>query len=214
MLKASVSLWSADLLNLGPEIRRAEPHADFFHIDVGDGHYTPLLAFFPDLVAAIRAATRVPLDVHLIVERPERFVDPFADAGADIMVFYPDATDDPRAVIRQVKARGRRVGVSLSLTHAIATIEPYLDEIDLAVVMGTEVGVKGVDAPAEQAYDNIRELVRLRAARQLAFEIEADGAIRRETVPRLRQAGADIIVPGSLMFQNDMAEISRWLRAL
>ena len=106
------------------------------------------------------------------------------------------------------------MGISLALTHPIPVIEPYLDEIDRVVVVGTEVGVKGEEAPAAQTYDKIRELVSLRAARRLTFDIEADGAIRRETVPQLREAGADIVVPGSLMFQNDMGEIGRWLRSL
>ncbi len=214
MLKASVSLWSADLLNMASEIRRAEPHSDAFHIDVGDGHYAPLLVFFPDLVKAIRSCTGVPIEVHLITDTPEGWVGPFAEAGADIIVFYPDSTPDPGAVLREIKGRGLRTGLSLALGHAVSMIEPHLAQIDLAVVLGTDVNVTGVDAPAPEAYDKIRELVRLRSEHGYAFDIEADGAIRRATVPLLRSAGADIVVPGSLMFRGDMDETSRWLHSL
>ena len=214
VLKAFVSLWSADLVNLESDIRRAEPYADAFHVDVADGHYAPALVFFPDLLAAIRGKTSIPLEVHLITEKPENWVGPFADAGADMIVFYPDATGDPNHVIDLIKARELRAGISLAIEHPPAMLEPYLDRLDLAVVVGTGVSVKGIKTVAEGTYDKIRALAELRTARGLKFEIEADGAIRKETVPLLRQAGADVVVPGSLMFKNDMEQISRWLRSL
>lgn len=214
MLKASVSLWSADLLNLESEIRRAEPYADAFHIDVADGHYARLLVFFPDIVKAVRSATDIPLEIHLIVQQPENWVDAFADAGADTIVFYPDSTSDPSAVLRKIRDRRLQPGVSIAVSCPVSAIEPYLADVDLVVVLGTDVGVKGVDMPAAQTYDKIRQLVCLRSERQLTFDIEADGAIRRETVPPLRAAGADVVVPGSLMFSGNMKEVSRWLHSL
>jgi len=214
MLKASISLWSADLMNLESEIRRAEPYADSFHIDVADGHYAPLLVFFPDMVAAIREITKVPLEVHLIVESPEKWVGTFAEAGADSIVFYPDSTVNPTPVIERIKSHGLQTGVSLALAHSVSQVEPYIQDLDIVVVLGTDAGVKGVTTPDVKAYRKIDQLVRLRAEQGLNFEIEADGAVRRETVPLLRQAGADIVVPGSLMFGNDMKETSQWLRSL
>ena len=214
VLKAFVSLWSADLVNLESEIRRAEPYADAFHIDVADGHYAPALLFFPDLVAAIRGKTSVPLEIHLITEKPENWVAPFADAGADAIVFYPDATGDPNHVIDLIEARELSVGMSLAIEHPPAVLAPYLDRLDLAAVIGTGVSVKGIKTVAEGTYEKIRSLAELRARHGLKFEIEADGAIRKSTVPLLRRAGADIVVPGSLMFKNDMGKISRWLRSL
>lgn len=215
MLKAAISLWSADLLNLESEIRRAEPYADAFHIDVADGRYAPkLLVFFPDLVKAIRAQTNVALEIHLIVQNAGYWTEPFAEAGADTIVFYPDSTPNPVALVRKIKHHGLRAGVSLSLKHPVSLIEPYLRELDLVVVLGTDAGSKGIRIPSELTYDKIQKLVHLRDKKNLGFEIEADGAIRRETIPALRHAGADIVVPGSLMFKNDMKEIHRWLRRL
>jgi len=214
MLKAAVSLWSADLVNLASEIRRVEPYADAFHLDVADGQYAPLLLFFPDLVAAIRRQTEVPLEVHLIVSHPEQWIGPFADAGADTIVFYPDAAEDPAALVRQIKDRGLGAGLSLALADPVGLAVPVLGELDLVVVLGTDAGVKGAPAPDPETYVKIGQLAELRSERGLQFAIEADGGIRRETVPRLRQAGADVVVPGSLMFRGDPKEVSRWLRSL
>ncbi len=214
MLKASVSLWSADMARLESEIRRAEPYADSFHIDVCDGQYAPVLLFFPDIVRALRDKTDRPFEVHLITKNPERWVGPFADAGANLIAFYADATEDPDKVIDLIQSHELRAGMSLALDHPVSMLDPYLDRLDLVVVLGTDIGVKGVKSVAEGTYGKIRELAEKRSKRKLRFEIEADGAIRTETVPLLREAGADIVVPGSLMFQNDMREISRWLRSL
>lgn len=214
MLRAAVSLWSADLSNLGSEIERIDPFCDRYHIDVCDGRYAPSLLFFPDLVAAIRPRTKRPFEVHLIVEEPERWVDPFAESGADSLIVYPDAPRDLSGLIDVVIGMNLGVGVSLGLEHPVSAIETVLDQLDLVCVIGTASGIKGVKEPAPEAYEKIRELKRLRDELGLDFEIEADGAIRRETVPKLREAGADLIVPGSLMFQNDPAEIHSWLATL
>jgi ribulose-phosphate 3-epimerase len=214
MLKASISLWSADMANLEAEIRRAEPYADMFHIDVADGHYAPTLLFFPDLVSAIRGKTLVPFEVHLITERPEQWIEPFSEAGANSLIVYPDVVADPGSMIDAIKKRGMGLGVSLKIDQPVTLLSPYWKDLDVAVILGTEVGIKGVTTVVEGTYEKIRELARERKRRGLTFEIEADGGIRRETVPLLHGAGADIVVPGSLMFKNDMAEISRWFRSL
>jgi ribulose-phosphate 3-epimerase len=213
-MKSSVSLWSADLVNLAADIRRVEPYSDEFHIDVADGRYAPMLLFFPDMVAAIRRQTKLALEVHLITEDAGRWVGPFIDAGADVITFYPDAAESPRTLVGEIRARGRRAGISLSLAQPVDLIDGIIDQLDRVVVMNTDVGIKGVDAPAPEAYEKIRRLVELRNRRRLWFTIEADGAIRRNTVPLLRDAGADMVVPGSLMFGNDPGEISRWLRSM
>lgn len=213
-LKTSVSLWSADLANLEAEIRRVEPYADAFHLDVADGHYAPVLLFFPDLVAAIRKKTKRPFEVHLITECPEKWVQPFAEAGADTIIFYPDSTKDPQRVIDQIRAAHLRVGLSLAAGDSPALLDPYWKQIDLIVVLGTAIGIKGVKTLAEGTLEKIRELVRHRDTRHLNFEIQADGAIRKDTVPRLREAGADSIVPGSLLFASELAQCSAWLRSL
>lgn len=211
MLKASLSLWSADLSNLESEIKRSETYADYYHLDVADGRYAPTLLFFPDLVKSIRPHTRVPFEVHLICESPEKWIEPFHEAGADRIVFYPDTVENPDRILRMIADRGMEVGVSLAVNQAVQELDPYWKKIDLVVVLGTEVGIKGVVDVASGTYEKIEGLVREREARGLDFEIEADGAIRRETVPRLKRAGADLVVPGSLMFGNDMKAMRKWM---
>jgi ribulose-phosphate 3-epimerase len=214
MLKASVSLWSADLTNLEAEIKRVESYAYAFHIDVADGRYANTLLFFPELVAAINQITAVPLEDHLITYEPEKWIEPFAQAGADTIIFYPDATDNPGAVVEKIKSARMKTGLSLAVRHSVTMIEPYLPLIDLAVVLGTDVDVKDVAISAEGTCEKIAELKKLRERKRLKYKIEADGAIRKNTVPLLREAGADIVVPGSLMFENNPQEISHWLGSL
>src|SRR5947209_7187282 len=118
MLKCSTSLWSADLANLGPELRRVEPYSERFHLDVADGHYVRTLLFFPDLVRALRKLTRVPFEVHLMTTDPLGWVDEFIDAGADGLIFCLDSARDPGAVIRASTARGKLAGVSRLIADA------------------------------------------------------------------------------------------------
>ncbi|MCA9423850.1 MAG: ribulose-phosphate 3-epimerase [Candidatus Omnitrophica bacterium] len=214
MLKASLSLWSADLSNLESEIKKSEPYADYYHLDVADGRYAETLLFFPDLVKAIRPHTQVPFEIHLICEEPGKWIEPFHEAGADRIIFYPGTPADPVRIVREIQTREMGVGVSLALGQGIEELDPYWDDLEMVVVLGTDVGVKGVVTVAEGTYEKIGALVEERERRGLDFEIEADGAIRKETVPLLANAGADVVVPGSLMFKNDMREIKEWMRGL
>lgn len=201
-----VSLWSADLTRLGDEIRALEPFADSFHLDVGDGRFAPALLFFPDLVAALRPLTRKPFHIHLFVERPAEWVDPFADAGADLILIHAEnAPEQKRRAEERMAARGCQFGVAFQLETPVEAVEA-----DAVLLLGTRMGVKGQSLDAAACG-------RLRQARSLmpdAFLI-ADGAIRENTVTELRAAGADAIVPGSLLVGSpDRAATARWLRSL
>ena len=207
-LKISASLWSADLANLESEIRRVDPYVDSYHLDVADGTYAPIMLFFPDLVAAIRGKTKKPFQVHLITREPQRWVGPFARAGADWIIFYTNSTDKPREVIDAIKAHDLRAGIALAVDQPVTVLQPYWDKVGLVCVLGTDLGVKGIQDVAAGTYDKIRALVRQREDRGLDFEIEADGAIRRHTVEPLRQAGADVIVPGSLIFRSSPQQLA------
>lgn len=211
---ASVSLWSADMTHFEAEIARADPFADMYHIDVCDGRYAANLLFFPDLVAALRPKTAKPFEVHLITYEPEKWIDPFTAAGANSFIFYPDSTEDAGALIGEISGRGLGVGLSISLKQPVSLIEEHLGALDVVTVIGTESGIKGVRTVAPVAFEKIRELVRLRAEHGHRFKIQADGAIRWETVPLLAQAGAEVVVPGSLFFKEDMAKVSEWLKGL
>lgn len=213
MLKCASSLWSADLANLASEIRRVEAYSDRFHLDVADGHYVPQLLFFPDLVRALRPVTRLPFEVHLMVADPLAWVQPFVEAGADTLIFAFDSARDPGAVLQAIRGCGKRAGVSLLVEEPVERLQPVWDALDVVTIVGTAMGIKGAGLdPSIPA--KIRQARALIAQRGLPVEIQADGGIRRETVPLLHAAGADSIVPGSLMFKGDPAELSAWLAAL
>jgi ribulose-phosphate 3-epimerase len=213
MLKCSTSLWSADLTNLGAEIKRVEPLSERFHFDVADGHYVKNLLFFPDLVAQLRPLTTKPFEVHLMVSDPLAWIDPFIEAGADIILFCFDATRNPWELLRAIKARGRKAGFSLLISESVDLAEPYWGDLDVLCVVGTAMGIKGatMDAGVPGKIKRARDVI---TERGLSTEIEADGGIRRETVPLLKIAGADYIVPGSLMFKEDPAAMRQWLESL
>lgn len=213
MVKCSTSLWSADLGNLAADMKRVEPYSEQFHLDVADGHYVHTLLFFPDLVKTLRPHTKVPFEVHLMVTDPLSWVEPFVEAGADSIIFCFDSAKHPGEVFRAVKSFGKRVGVSLLLDEPLDLLEPYWEALDVLTVVGTAMGIKGasMDASAPVKIRRAREII---AQRGLNTEIEADGGIRRETVPLLKAAGVDYIVPGSLMFKEDPAMMRKWLASL
>jgi ribulose-phosphate 3-epimerase len=213
MLKCSTSLWSADLGALAADMRRVEPYSERFHLDVADGHYSPTMLFFPDLVAALRSHSDRPFEMHLMAEDPAAWIEPFAAAGADIIIFCFDAVEDPGAVLDAIKARGLQAGVSLLLEEEIALLDNYWDRLDVLTLLGTQAGIKGADMH-ETAPGRIRQARSEIEARGLATVVEADGGIRRHTVPLLAAAGADFIVPGSLMFKEDPADMRAWLAGL
>lgn len=213
MLKCSTSLWSADLGNLAAEMRRVEPFSERWHLDVADGHYVHNLLFFPDQIAQLRPHSAKPFEVHLMVTDPLSWIDPFVEAGADIILFCFDSVRDPGAVLKAIKARGRKAGVSLLITESVDVLEPHWNELDVLCVVGTAMGIKGasMDAGIPEKIRRAKEIIRQRG---LATEVEADGGIRRETVPLLKAAGADYIVPGSLMFKEDPPQMRQWLTSL
>ena len=213
MLKCATSLWSADLANLASEIRRVEPYSERFHIDVADGHYVPNLLFFPDQVRAMRPHTKVPFEVHLMVTDPMKWIEPFIEAGADGIVFCLDSARDPVEALKRIRSAGRKAGVSLLIAEPVELLEPLWDWLDMVTIVATAMGIKGasMDSSIPAKIRRAREMIR---GRNLAVEIEADGGIRRETVPSLRAAGADFIVPGSLMFKEDPKRMREWLATL
>ena len=213
MLKCSTSLWSADLAQLAAEMRRVEPYSERWHIDVADGHYVKNLLFFPDQVKALRPHSRLPFEVHLMTTDPLGWIEPFVEAGADGIIFCLDSAAHPGLVLEAIKRRGKQAGVSLLITEPLDVVEPYWADLDVLCVVGTAMGIKGagMDAGVPGKIRSARELIQQRG---LKTEIEADGGIRRETVPLLAAAGADYIVPGSLMFKEDPLAMRKWLATL
>jgi len=214
-LLADVSLWSADLANLAAGIERVEPFADSFHLDVSDAHFAPSLLFFPDLVRALRPHTRRPFHVHLMVERPATLIEDFVAGGADLITIHAEVgRSEAAAAIQDILRAGRSAGLALRLDTPVAESEPYLDRIDALLLLGTVLGVKGQDL-APEACGRLRDAASMLGERRARVRLIADGGIRSHTVPLLRRAGADVIVPGSLVFQSqNMVETFSWLRAL
>lgn len=211
MLKVSISLWSADLADLGNEVRKVEKYADFFHFDVADGHFVPNFLFFPDLIKAVRKKTSVPFEIHMIAEHPERFIDVFVESGANLMTVYSEAVADLRRTIRQIKKHGLKVSVALQQKTPVSVLEPVIESLDMVTVMGTDIYVKGKPI-ISSTYKKIRDVAALIAKKGLKLDIEADGGIRKETVPELVKSGTTVIVAGSLVFANKPGQIFTWLR--
>jgi ribulose-phosphate 3-epimerase len=213
MLQCSTSLWSADLANLENEIKRVEPYSGRFHIDVADGHYSETLLFFPDLVKQIRPHTDRPFEVHLMTTDPELWLEPFIDAGSNVIIFHLETVKDPNKMIDTIHAKGNQAGIVLTLDQEIDLLEPYWEKLDMITLVSTQIGIKGADM--DPAVPNrIRQARETIARNNLSTLIQVDGAIRRHTVPLYHEAGADWIVPGSMMFNEDPDEIQAWLKTL
>ena len=215
-LLAEISLWSADLCRMGDDIARIDPYADIHHLDVADGHFSPALLLFPDLVAAIRKRTAKPLHVHLMVADAILLdqIEQFADAGADLLSIHLE-NGNVDAGLALIEKRGLRSGLVAQLHSPVSGFAPYLDRISMLTLLGTRIGVKGQDLDP-QAGDRLREARSLIAGRAGGRRIvlAADGGIREHTVPGLRAAGAETIVMGSLAFgAADLGERMAWVRA-
>jgi ribulose-phosphate 3-epimerase len=216
-LLAEVSLWSADLGRLTDEVERVGPESDILHIDVADGHFSPAMLFFPDLVARIRRVTAMPMHVHLMVADAilEAQIEQFAEAGADAISVHAENANvaDAIALIRRL---GVKPGLVLQLATPVAAAAEHLGLIGFLTLLGTEIGIKGqgLDPAGEP---RLREAAALIAQEGHAHRIllAADGGIREHTVPGLRRAGAQTIVMGSLLFgAPDLAARMHWVRGL
>ena len=214
-LLADVSLWSADLANLAAGIERVEPFADSFHLDVSDAHFAPSLLFFPDLMGAMRPLTKRPFHIHLMVERPTILIEDFVANGADAITVHAEVGEsEAAAAIQAIRRAGRSAGLALRLDTPVAASEPYLDRVDALLLLGTVLGVKGQDL-APEACDRLARAVLMLGEERARVRLIADGGIRAHTVPILRRAGADAIVPGSLVFQSlNLEETFSWLHTL
>ncbi len=192
---------------------RVEPYSDRFHLDVADGHYVPEMLFFPALVGALRPHSSLPFEVHLMTTDPARWVGPFCDAGADVIIFTFDSTGEPEGLLDQIHGAGKQAGISLSLPEPIGLLDGLWEKLDIVTIIGTEIGIKGaeLDSSVPAKITSARAVIAERGASTL---IQADGGIRRHSVPLLRAAGADFIVPGSLMFSDDPAAVRSWLDSL
>jgi ribulose-phosphate 3-epimerase len=215
MSKLAPSILSADFARLGDQVKQAaDAGADYIHVDVMDGHFVPNLTIGPLIVAAIRPITRVPLDVHLMIESPEKYIGDFANAGADIITVHQEACIHLHRVVEQIKAHGKRAGVAINPATPVGTLEEILPFVDLVLVMTVNPGFGGQAFIATMP-QKIAALRKMIDARGLAIELEVDGGINAETAPRVAQAGAQVLVAGNAIFKHPsgIAQAMQELRA-
>lgn len=211
-LMAEISLWSADLGRLEDDTKRIEPFTDIFHVDVADGHFSPAMLFFPDLLARLRKVTAKPIHVHLMVADSILMdqVSQFIEAGSDLISVHAENANALEAVAT-IKAAGLKTGVVLQLHTAVKDAVRFVPHIDIFTLLGTRMGIKGVglDDEAPARLTQAQALV-ANAGRRII--VAADGGIRDNTVPKLRAAGAETIVMGSLAFGAlDLAARMAWV---
>ena len=217
-LIAEFSVWSADLTSLSADLQRIGPHADILHIDVADGHFAPAMLFFPDLVAAVRKNSPTPIHVHLMVADSILLsqIDQFADAGSNLISFHVENHSVADAALDLIEARGISAGMVLKVQTPVADAARYLPRLRFLTLLGTAIGVKGqgLDQRAGERLQEAKALIReSKSGRRIV--LAADGGIRENTVPLLRNAGAETVVLGSLAFgAADLAARMEWLHAL
>ena len=214
MVKIAPSILSADFTRLGEQVAEAEAAgADYIHIDVMDGHFVPNITVGPLVVEAVRRTTRLPLDVHLMIEAPERYIARFAEAGADILTVHVEACPHLHRVVQQIKGLGVKAGVSLNPATPLGSLEEILGGVDLVLVMTVNPGFGGQEFIAGML-SKIRRLRRMLDERGLKCELEVDGGINAETAPEVVAAGANVLVAGQAIFgaEEGVAEAMRRIR--
>ena len=205
LVEIAPSILAADLASLGQQIRAVERGgATLLHVDVMDGHFVPNISIGVPVVASLRKATQLPLDVHLMIENPEMFIPAFAEAGADMISVHEESTPHLNRALAQVREHGCLPGVVINPATPVSMLSEVLTDVNLVLVMSVNPGFGGQKF-IPGALDKIRELKRLRERGGLSFKIEVDGGVSKENVAELVRAGADILVAGTSVFHTPNA---------
>ncbi len=213
-IQISPSILSADFSQLGSEIKKLEEGgADLIHVDVMDGHFVPNLTIGPPVIKNLRKYTTLPFDVHLMITPVHKYIENYAEAGADIITIHPEATENLKGSINLIKKFGKKVGVSLNPKTEIKTLIDEIKNIDLVLVMSVNPGFGGQKFMPE-VLDKIKELKNIKDRNQYHFNIEVDGGINFSNAKMVLEAGADILVSGTTIFKENNGDIKNNIEKL
>lgn len=206
MIKISPSVLACNFSQFGNEIKKvADAGVEYIHLDIMDGHFVPNISFGVPVVESARKVTDKVLDVHLMISNPEKYIETFAKVGADIITFHYEATDNPDVLIDRIHALGKRAGISIKPGTPTSVLEPYIERVDLVLIMTVEPGFGGQKL-IEYCVDKVKELKIMCEDKGYNPEIEVDGGITPENVMSLINNGANVIVAGSSVFKTEKTE--------
>ena len=213
-IQISPSILSADFSQLGTEIKRLEEGgADMIHVDVMDGHFVPNLTIGPPVIKALRKQCSIKFDVHLMISPVHKYIEAYADAGADIITIHPEATENLEESISKIQSLNKKVGISLNPESKIDLITNYLEKIDLVLIMSVNPGFGGQKFMPE-VLDKVKQLKEIKSKRNMNFDIEIDGGINFDNCQSAIEAGANILVSGTTVFKSNNGDIKKNINLL
>ena len=213
-IKISPSILSADFSTLGNEIKKLQKaKADLIHVDVMDGHFVPNLTIGPPVIKALKKYSKIPFDVHLMISPVHKYIKDYALAGADIITIHPEATKNLRSSIKLIKKLKKKVGLSLNPNSEIKLIEKHLHNIDLVLVMSVHPGFGGQKF-IPKVLSKIRKLKKIKDEKNLDYDIEVDGGINFSNSKLVKEAGANILVSGTTVFEKNNGNLKKNIETL